>query len=139
MYLRVLLPDVILNNSSVYSGLTAGSNNAVGFRWLNWLGHILVKTVEVEIGGQRIDKHYSEWLHIWNELTQTAGHALGYANMVGNTPDLTELAWVQKGTTGPVVGGGAELDSNNNVTIKGKYLYIPLQFWFCRNPGLNVC
>lgn len=57
--------------------------------------------------------------------------------MVGNTPDLTELAWAQKGTTGPVVGGGAELDSSNNVTIKGKYLYIPLQFWFCRNPGLN--
>ena len=28
-------------------------------------------------------------MHIWNELTQSAGHQLGYANMVGNTPTLT--------------------------------------------------
>jgi hypothetical protein len=42
MYLRVTLPSV-----------TVGSNK--GFRWLNWLGHILVKNVEIEIGGQRIN------------------------------------------------------------------------------------
>jgi hypothetical protein len=44
MYLRVELPDVLV---------PAGT----GFRWVSWLGHALVKTVEVEIGGQRIDKH----------------------------------------------------------------------------------
>ncbi len=44
MYLRVKLPDV-----------TGGSG--VSFRWLDWIGHILVKNVEIEIGGQRIDKH----------------------------------------------------------------------------------
>ena len=37
-------------------------------------GHKLIKSVEVEIGGQRIDKHYGDWLNIWNELSQTAGH-----------------------------------------------------------------
>ena len=47
MYLRVTLPSV-----------TVGSNK--GFRWLNWLGHILVKNVEIEIGGQRIDKQYGD-------------------------------------------------------------------------------
>ena len=48
------------------------------FRWMNWLGHLLLETVELEIGGQKIDKHYGDWLHIWNELTQTAGHQAGY-------------------------------------------------------------
>ena len=33
------------------------------------VGQKLLKTVELEIGGQRIDKHYSEWLYIWNELS----------------------------------------------------------------------
>jgi hypothetical protein len=47
MYLRVTVPSV-----------TVGNNK--GFRWLNWLGHILVKNVEIEIGGQRIDKHYGD-------------------------------------------------------------------------------
>lgn len=130
VYLRVLLPDVTLS-------APATTDHAVGFRWLNWLGHILIKSVEVEIGGQRIDKHYGEWLHIWNELTQTAGHALGYANMVGNTPDLSEVTWIQKsGTAKP--NTNAELNSNNQVVIKGKYLYVPLQFWFCTSPGLAL-
>jgi hypothetical protein len=76
---------------------------------VEWAGHALIKSVEVEIGGQRIDKHYADWLHIWNELTQTAGHWDGYKMMVG---------------------GGAK-DANNKKT-----LFIPLQFWFCRTPGL---
>ena len=31
----------------------------------------LIQTVEVEIGGQKIDKHYSAWLDIYNELFET--------------------------------------------------------------------
>lgn len=109
VYLRVELPDVTVKESS-------------SFRWLNWLGHILLKSVEVEIGGQRIDKHYGDWLHMWNELTQTAGHQLGYANMVGNVPYLTN----------PRTTEGEEVE------VKGEILYIPLEFWFCRNPGLAL-
>ena len=116
VYLRAELPDVTVPAS-------ASSTTRNGFRWTNWMGHALIKTVEIEIGGQKIDKHYSEWLHIWNELTQTAGHALGYANMVGNTPDLT--------TRKTASNTGSQV-------VKGKYLYIPLQFWFCRNPGLAL-
>ena len=48
-YLRVDLPDV-----SVPAQVS--SSNYYGFRWLNNLGHILIKSVELEIGGQRIDK-----------------------------------------------------------------------------------
>ena len=105
VYLQVTVPAV-----------TAGAG---GFRWLNWLGHVLIKNVEVEIGGQRIDKHYGDWMHIWNELTQSPGHKVGYANMVGNVPRLTQLT--------PVGAKTPEVD-----------LYIPLEFWFCRNPGLSL-
>lgn len=111
MYLRVALPNVTVPVGS-------------GFRWLNWLGHILIKYVEIEIGGQRIDKHYGEWLHIWNELTQSAGHQLGYANMVGNIPQLTTPCENKTGS--------------DTKTVFGTVLYIPLVFWFNRNPGLAL-
>lgn len=42
MYLRVKLPNV-----------DAGSGKV--FRWLPYVGHQLVKSVEIEIGGQRIN------------------------------------------------------------------------------------
>ena len=117
VYLQVTLPSVT----------TTVADTA--FRWLNWVGHVLVKNVEVEIGGQRIDKHYGDWMHIWNELTQTAGHQSGYANMVGNVPRLTQ----------PVSGAGdATADCNSTSCIPQTTLFVPLQFWFCRNAGLAL-
>ena len=116
-YLQVTLPSVTVP-------VHGTANHQNGFRWVEGLGHALIKTVEVEIGGQRIDKHYGHWLHIWNELTQSAGHALGYNNMIGNTPDLFNVT-----TT---TSGGAV------AVVPSKTLYIPLQFWFCRNPGLAL-
>ena len=116
VYLQVTLP-------SVSTGATSAS-----FRWLNWVGHVLVKNVEVEIGGQRIDKHYGDWMHIWNELTQTAGHQSGYANMVGNVPRLTQ----------PISGVASGTDCDATSCIPQTTLFVPLQFWFCRNAGLAL-
>jgi hypothetical protein len=77
----------------------------------------LIDEVSIEIGGQVIDKHFGEWLQIWNELTQTAEKEDGYDAMVGNTAALT---------------------TNNATTKPATTLYIPLQFWFCRNAGLAL-
>ncbi len=112
VYLRVELPDVTVKPGTA-------------FRWTNWLGHVLVKTVEVEIGGQRIDKHCGDWLNVWNELSQTSGKALGYANMVGHMPELTQLI------SNPT-------NATSNIVVPGRILYIPFQFWFCKSSGLAL-
>ena len=46
-------------------GLTYVSDTATNL-YVNYLGLKLLKSVTVEIGGQQIDKHYSDWLFIWN-------------------------------------------------------------------------
>ena len=56
-------------------------------------------------------------MHIWNELTQTMGHQAGYANLVGNVPKLVQ---------------------SSSGVVPSVILYIPLQFWFCRNPALAL-
>ena len=80
-------------------------------------GQKLLKTIELEIGGQRIDKHYSEWLYIWNELTLPPGKKEGYYMMVG--ADKYNRC--------------VQLDAT-----KSYELYVPLEFWFCRNVGLAL-
>ena len=104
MYITITLPSVPANGTDQ-------------FRWLNWLGHIIVDQAEIEIGGQKIDRHYGHWLHIWNELTQTFGHQAGYATMVGNVPKLVQ----------------SSIDTTPSIT-----LYVPLRFWFNRNVGLAL-
>lgn len=84
--------------------------------WTRFVGHALIDNVNIEIGGQEIDKHYGDWLNIYNELTQTAEKEDGYNVMVGNTAALTDV-------------------TISATTTPAATLYIPLQFWFCRNPG----
>jgi hypothetical protein len=136
-YVQVVLPqiDVSAGNTSVISG----SNGAKGFRWLNYIGHRLIKQVEVEIGGQRIDRQYGDWMQIWTQLSTEAGTVKALDSLIGNTHDLVLM---KRGT-------GIALDatcSASETTIScvprqgtpAKTLYIPLQFWFCRNPGLAI-
>lgn len=116
MYVRIKLPSVRMSSSAV-------TNEPCEFRWLDYLGEVLMKSVDIEIGGQRIDRHYSEWLHIFNELNLPIGLRDGYNKMVGHVPELNELKSVV---------GGATMD------VPEYTMWVPLQFWFNRNPGLAL-
>ena len=86
-YLQVTLPEI--NQSMKNSGTERNVLNAVYARWLDFPGEQLISQVEVEIGGQRIDRQYGDWMHIWNQLTLSSEQERGYHKMVGNTTQLT--------------------------------------------------
>ena len=72
----------------------------------------VIKTVELEIGGQRIDIQSIDWMNTWNELSTPVSKALGLKSMQG------------------LFGIGDQFGVN--------YFHIPIQFWFCRNAGLAL-
>jgi hypothetical protein len=131
--LQVTLPKVDLNE------ISTDQNDQ--FRWLNYIGHLLIRNVDIEIGGQKIDKHYGDWLHIWNELTIPAGKQLGYAEMVGNVPEMVNMitnVGTESGCVDDCVGGEpARVDSDRSC-IPQFTVYVPLQFWFNRHTGLAL-
>jgi hypothetical protein len=138
-YLQVTLPEI-------NQGMKAGSNaeidpaDAVYARWLDFPGEQLIAQVEVEIGGQRIDRQYGDWMHIWNQLTLSSEQQKGYYKMIGHT---TQLTYITDPTfadvTGPCAsaGGPSQVCAPRNA-LPETTLYIPLLFWFNRNPGLAL-
>ena len=213
MYLQTALPAV-----------SAKGPNSV---WVSRVGHHLVNNVELEVGGQRVDKHYADWLEVWHQLTTSPEKDTGYNSMVDNSTTAagTVVAPVAQTDSGKDKGTGsaqnitlaevnlgigaytlAVTDDGNNITdvtfthtagtytadavtggtaasatinikkggtvlkqsdnatnnvitiaidgdnivvtstgfvdgansIAAKTLYVPLQFWFCRNPGLAL-
>jgi hypothetical protein len=110
------------------------------------LGHSLLEHMDLEIGGQLIDRHYGKWLTIWNYLTD--------CNSSGTQAPITENCSAS--------GEGAAADSATNTSLarptkfqrmsynhkantqvtsnSGAPLiaWVPMEFWFCRNPGLAV-
>jgi hypothetical protein len=108
---------VISRNGDLVNGMWLESELTVANAAADYgLANAIVKTAELSIGGQQIDKHYGEWLNIWSELSVPEGKRAIYDTMVGN---------ISGGVgTGPIAGAH-KLDT-------------PLQFWFCRNPGLAL-
>ena len=94
--------------------------------YVNYFGLKLLSQVTVEIGGQQIDKHYSDWMYIWNELSLPVGKRHGYNMMVG--ADGKSLSEKKTTALSPTAGANGEKTT----------LYIPLEFWFCRNVGLAL-
>ena len=136
-YLQVTLPEI--NQLMGVGTYVAGNNTGVYARWLDFPGEQLIAQVEVEIGGQRIDRQYGDWMHIWNQLTMTSEQTRGYFKMIGNTTQLTFI-------TDPSfadVDGPCDSQAPRQVcaprnALPETTLYVPLQFWFCTNPGLAL-
>jgi len=128
-YLQVTLPEIgqSLSSGDVYA------------RWLDFPGEQMVSQVEVEIGGQRIDRQYGDFMHIWNQLTLSKEQERGYNKMVGNTTQLTYIC----DPSFAAVDGPCSSDAPRQVcaprnALPETTLYVPLQFWYCRNPGLAL-
>jgi hypothetical protein len=132
-YVQVTLPEI--NQSMGTSG-----TGPVYARWLDYPGEQLIALVEVEIGGQRIDRQYGDWMHIWNQLTLSSEQQAGYYKMIGHTTQLTYLcdpAFADINGPCASTGGPSQVCAPRKA-LPETTLYIPLLFWFCRNPGLAL-
>jgi len=75
-----------------------------------WIAERAVSDIELTIGGQRIDKHYQKWWRLYSELY------------------LDEAKKLQYGKMASVTNASADV---------GK-VFLPLIFFFNRNPGLYL-
>ncbi len=76
----------------------------------NWIAERAISDVELTIGGQRIDKHYQAWWRLYSEL---------YLN------EADKLAW-------------GKMTTSANINAGDSRVYLPLLFFFNRNPGLYL-
>lgn len=118
MFLEVTLPEARLTDDSLAA-------------YVNSLGHALIEEVSVEIGEQEIDKQTGEWMEIWSELTVPAGQRAGFNAMIGR---------VDGSLPPPVTSTYSTAVTNSDSAYQYGYtkLYVPLQFWFNKNPGLYL-
>jgi hypothetical protein len=153
VYLQATLPSLGVNGDAAVTGAVS---------WVPYVGQFLIDSVEIEIGGQRIDKQYGDWLHIWNELTLPVGKKLDYLEMVNGYGGLkldasgcnacvpeADLALAEatachnpnlaaQGDDCTFGVGVATSQVIAPVCIPEQTLYIPLEFWFNRHTGLAL-
>lgn len=119
MLLEIVLPRIELTDGTPVS-------------YVNSTGHAIIEEISLEIGEQEIDKQTGEWMEIWSELVTPQSKREGFNNMINKAdgvlpPPLSDPIFDFTANTG---GTGYQYGS-----VK---LYVPLQFWFNKNPGLYL-
>jgi len=89
-------------------GLVTTSNNAAASA--EWIAERAVSDIELTIGGQRIDKHYQKWWRLYSELYLDEAKKTQYGKMTSTTDTTLDIGKV----------------------------FLPLVFFFNRNPGLYL-
>jgi hypothetical protein len=101
--------------------------------------HQLLKEMTVEIGGQQIDKQYGHWLNVWTELTEPTNVSILDSNgeySASHVMRSNDAAEVRVPPT-PYQRMSFGVKSAG-VAVAEKRAAVPLQFWFCRHPGLAI-
>lgn len=111
IYLQFTLPAL----KQVQPG--PGETDSTWVGYVNSLGHNIIKRIDLEIGGQLIERHYSEWLEMWSELSLNESQRLSYNQLIGKY--------------------NSDISLQTNALEERTY-QVPLQFWFCRNQGLAL-
>ena len=103
------------------------------------LGHAILQQLEIEIGGQLIDRQYGLWLSVWRDLCEcnpvgsqgemlsTGGEPLPNVPTSVASTKYQRMAYTHQSLLTTVSTVAAPTEA-----------YIPMKFWFCRNPGLAV-
>lgn len=118
MYLQVTLPALA---RQTLLGATRAQETRFSalqtFAWTNSVGHAMIDEVSIDIGGTQIARHYGQWLEIAQELSCPRDKQDGLYEMIGKY--------------------ASDVGLQGNATRPRTY-YIPLLFWFCKNPGLSL-
>ena len=101
------------------------------------LGYLMVQQVEVEIGGQIIDRQYGEWLYLWETLTADFDTAMKLDNLVGGayenadtTSTLNDAVNLVQGAaaTGASLAGAANaLPAPKDMALYIDYVYLDVE------------
>jgi hypothetical protein len=108
IYLDVVLPQLTVQ----------GTNIPVSYT--NAIGHALIQQITFEVGEQEIDRQTGEWMEIWTQLTTPSSQRDALNAMIGRVEPYQPPNLIPGNQSG------------------GLRLHIPLQFYFCRNPGLYI-
>ena len=101
-----IIVSIDLPDVSTYTNI-----NGHKFGYCNGVGNAIAQNIALRVGGNLIDQQSSEWMDIYGQLTVKPGCKDNYNSMIQKYDD----------------------SDYTTTSFTGGRIYIPLQFWFCRN------
>ena len=88
-------------------------------KWCDAVGHAILASTTLYIGGMQIDQHCGEFYDVWTELTERAEKRAGFNRMIGKFD-------------------GYSIHSSTASTGGAQELFVPLRFFYARDTRLSL-
>jgi len=111
------------------------------FQWIPNLAKYMIYSYSVSLDTQLIDQRYGEWMDVWTELSIPNDKKNTYDKMTGNVPELTSPTDNSKRIiirNNRISYNYYPIGTRTSPSIPGYRYFIPLDFWFTRDPGLAL-
>ena len=157
IYCKHLIPDVAMTNPNpqlynpqrpVISQMnTSGVANQFNFQWARYLGAHIIQNVGFYVGGQKIQEFDSEYIIAKALLDLDQDQYYKWQRLVGDVPELNNPAqgiYAGQSADGTMTGypivreDGSGGQNNNNPSIPGRDIIVPIPFWFCQNSANSL-
>lgn len=117
------------------------SDSKYRFQWIKNVAQYMIYSYSIRIDTTLIDQGYGEWMDVWNDLTMTTSQRSTFDRMTGNVMEFTNPVALQP----KVIIENNQISyvyypeaSGTKPSIRGRRFYVPLPFWFTRNPSLAL-
>jgi len=111
------------------------SPSDLAFRWVDFIGESIINSYHISIGGSIIDKQDGEYLHLMNHLSIPEEKRKLYERMIGHVDELIRPSFKDFSIANGINGLVFSQYPSNQISIKGRKIYVPLRFWFNQESG----
>lgn len=119
--------DLVHDTYLVYDLPAIFTNNQIPFAWTEEVGTKIIKEISIRLDGNTLDTQRGDFMKIYTDLTLPDDQKAKFLRCVGGEPYMLNT------------GQNLQDDiTEQNIAIPARRLYIPLQFWFCKNSGLSI-
>ena len=101
----------------------------IPFKWVDSIGNILINETSLNLNGQSINKLRGEYMEVKSRMTLNESKKKVYDKMVNGYNQSSNYQHI------------TNMDASGNFSYPGissKRLYVPLDFWFCKNSAFAL-
>ena len=129
-YLVMNLPDIW--SPYYWRDDIVGNKTPYEFKWIDQLGAMMIKNITIYAGSNILNEYSGEYLSVLMERDELGKKKL-WDKMIGSEQAFKDPANAFQNNGYPNAVHSST--GNNEPSIKGRKLYIPLEAWFCREGG----
>ena len=119
--------DLLYDTYLTYALPALYTNNQIPVSWVEELGTHIIQEISIRLDGFVIDTQRGDFMKIYTDLTLNGTAKAQWLRCIGGEDFMR---YSSQNLSDDITQQGVAINARN--------LYIPLQFWYCKNSGLAI-